>query len=120
MFAKDNQIPSSTITPMQTNPMQTTKMQTTPMNTTSMNTPKEENKSNNEKEKMNNSSELGRKIFNTGKEFMNMGMYMAEGRNFKPNREFNSYNINNTRKEDFKKKDAEENNIANIQEQNNK
>ena len=120
MFAKDNQMPSSTITPMQTNPMQTTKMQTTSMNTTSMNTPKEENKSNNEKEKMNNSSELGRKIFNTGKEFMNMGMYMAEGRNFKPNREFNRYNINNTRKEDFKKKDAEENNIANIQEQNNK
>ena len=54
-----------------------------------------------------------KKAFNVGKEFMNLGMYMAEGRNFKTNsgeqierRTYNRPNINNTRKEDEK----EENN----------
>lgn len=49
-----------------------------------------------------------RKAFNVGKEFMNLGMYMAEGRNFKTNesninnnRIYNRTNINNTRKEDM-------------------
>ena len=49
-----------------------------------------------------------RKAFNVGKEFMNLGMYMAEGRNFKTNesyinnnRIYNRPNINNTRKEDM-------------------
>lgn len=50
-----------------------------------------------------------RKAYNVGKEFMNFGMYMAEGRNFKTNiqeqsqrRIYNRPNINNTRKEDIK------------------
>lgn len=54
-----------------------------------------------------------RKAFNVGKEFMNFGMYMAEGRNFNTNskeqpqkRFYNRNNINNTRQEDIK----EENN----------
>ena len=54
-----------------------------------------------------------RKAFNVGKEFMNLGMYMAEGRNFRTNsqeplqrRTYNRPNINNTREEDKK----EENN----------
>ncbi len=54
-----------------------------------------------------------RKAFNVGKEFMNLGMYMAEGRNFKtnyerniPKRMYDRPNINNTRQEDKK----EENN----------
>lgn len=49
-----------------------------------------------------------KKVFNVGKEFMNLGMYMAEGRNFKTNennmnnkRMYNRPNINNTRKEDI-------------------
>jgi hypothetical protein len=48
-----------------------------------------------------------KKAYNVGKEFMNFGMYMAEGRNFKTNsqepiqrRMYNRPNINNTRKED--------------------
>ena len=50
-----------------------------------------------------------RKVFNVGKEFMNFGMYMAEGRNFNTNskeqpqkRYYNRNNINNTRQEDIK------------------
>ena len=50
-----------------------------------------------------------KKAFNVGKEFMNLGMYMAEGRNFKTNNENNIQkrmydrpNINNTRQEDKK------------------
>ena len=50
-----------------------------------------------------------RKAYNVGKELMNFGMYMAEGRNFKTNsqeqsqrRIYNRPNINNTRKEDIK------------------
>lgn len=49
-----------------------------------------------------------KKAFNVGKEFMNLGIYMAEGRNFKTNennttnkRMYNRPNINNTRKEDI-------------------
>lgn len=47
-----------------------------------------------------------KKAYNVGKEFMNLGMYMAEGRNFRNNnykeskRNYNRPNINNTRKED--------------------
>lgn len=48
-----------------------------------------------------------KKAYNVGKEFMNLGMYMAEGRNFKSNNQvqsqrriYNRPNINNTRKED--------------------
>lgn len=54
-----------------------------------------------------------KKAFNVGKEFMNLGMYMAEGRNFKTNstnrqddkqvvqrKFYNRPNINDTRKED--------------------
>jgi len=51
-----------------------------------------------------------KKVFNVGKEFMNLGMYMAEGRNFRTadnqehvhNRTYNRPNINNTRQEDIK------------------
>lgn len=45
------------------------------------------------------------KAYNVGKEYMNFGMYMAEGRNFRNNnyennRIYDRPNINNTRKED--------------------
>ena len=45
-----------------------------------------------------------------------MGMYMAEGRNFDTRRNYNRNNVNDTRKEDFKKKDNENSTIINIQE----
>lgn len=64
-----------------------------------------------------------KKAFNVGKEFMNLGMYMAEGRNFKTNenninnkRMYNRPNINNTRKEDI---EENTNKIISIEEQEN-
>lgn len=52
-----------------------------------------------------------RKAFNVGKEFMNFGMYMAEGKNFKtnnqeqmPRRTYDRGNIDNNKQEDIKKK----------------
>lgn len=51
-----------------------------------------------------------KKAFNVGKEFMNLGMYMSEGKNFRTNnqesiqkRTYNRPNINETRKEDIQK-----------------
>ena len=112
---------TSQITPMKTTPMETNKMNTTPMN--SLNTESEqgkENSNNLQKEetskKNSNITNMGRKAFNTGKEFLNMGMYMAEGRNFDTRRNYNRNNVNDTRKEDFKKKDNENSTIINIQE----
>lgn len=60
-----------------------------------------------------------KRAFNVGKEFMNLGMYMAEGRNFKTNsqeqmqrRTYNRPNINNTRQEDKKE---DENKIITVE-----
>ena len=85
MFAKDINTQESQITPMPTSKMETNQMQTSPMNTSKMNENKQENTSDTTKAtKVNNNGiSTERKIFNTGKEFLNMGMYMAEGRNFK-------------------------------------
>ena len=60
------------------------------------------------------------KAFNIGKEVMNMGMYMAEGKNFKNNnyennRVYNRQNINDTRKEDIQEKT---NKIITLEEEN--
>ena len=119
----NNSSESGQITPMQTNPMQTTKMATTPINATNTNdksTTEKENKNNLSKESANkkntNIGGIGKKAYNTGKEFLNMGMYMAEGRNFDTRRNYNRNNINNTRREDFKKKDNEDSTIVKIQE----
>ena len=102
--------------------METNKMQTTPMNTSKINESKindgKDNIKQNDKGSTNhNIMNAGKKVFNTGKEFMNMGMYMAEGRNFKTNRQYNRHNINNSRKEDFKNKDNEDSTVVDIQEQ---
>ena len=77
----------------------------------------EQDKLNEEKE-VNNTSVIKR-AFNVGKEFMNLGMYMAEGRNFKTNsqynmqrRTYNRSNINNTRQED---KNEENNKIITVE-----
>ena len=60
-----------------------------------------------------------KKAYNVGKEFMNLGMYMAEGRNFRTNgqeqsqrRIYNRPNINNTRKED---KTEDENKVTTVE-----
>ena len=61
-----------------------------------------------------------KKAFNVGKEFMNFGMYMAEGRNFNtnskndiPRRTYSRTNINNTRQED--NKEEEKNKIITVE-----
>ena len=69
------------------------------------------NKLSNEIKEANNNIGGIKRAFNVGKEFMNLGMYMAEGKNFRTNnqetrRAYNRPNINNTREEDKK----EENN----------
>lgn len=57
-----------------------------------------------------------KKAYNVGKEFMNLGMYMAEGRNFRTNsqnrensnrRNYNRPNKDNTRKEDKQEENNE-------------
>lgn len=121
MFAKDTGIQNNQISPMKTTQVESTPMKTTPMNVTQSNNEANETKNNiiqNNKISNNNNFSTGRKIYNTGKEFMNIGMYAAEGRNFKPQVEYNRRNINNSRKEDYKKRDKEESNItSNLQEQ---
>lgn len=121
MFAKDSSIQNNQISPMKTTQVETTPMKTTPMNVTQSNNEANETKNNiiqNNKISNNNNFSTGRKIYNTGKEFMNIGMYAAEGRNFKPQVEYNRRNINNSRKEDYKERDKEESNIINnLQEQ---
>ena len=122
MVSNDVNTDNSQITPISTTKMETNKMQTTPMNTSKINeSKKNDGKDNiiqNDKGSTNhNIMNAGKKAFNTGKEFMNMGMYMAEGRNFKTNRQYNRHNINNSRKEDFKNKDNEDSTVVDIQEQ---
>lgn len=120
IFTKDTNTQNDQITPMKTNKMETTQMKTTSMNTTKINDTKTDETKENSKQnnKINNNiMSTGRKVFNTGKEFMNLGMYAGEGRNFKTNRQFDRYNINNSRKEDYKKKDKENSTITNIEEQ---
>ena len=78
-----------------------------------------DNNTNNEVKDTNKPSGIKR-AFNIGKEFMNLGMYMAEGRNFKTNsqeptqqRTYNRPNINNTREND---KEEENKKIITIEE----
>ena len=75
------------------------------------------------KEEIPRSTNGFKKAFNVGKEVMNLGMYMAEGRNFKTNenninnkRMYNRPNINNTRKEDI---EESTNKIISLEEQDN-
>ncbi len=118
IFNKNDE--NSQATPMTTTPIQATRMTTTPMNSTNINNIEEKDNStkNNDKNNTTNStlSGLGKKAYNTGKEFLNLGMYGAEGRNFDTRRNYNRNNINNTRKEDYDKNDNENSTIINIQE----
>lgn len=78
-----------------------------------------------EENQNNNTGSSVKKAYNIGKEFMNLGMYMSEGRNYKNNSSFRSErkqernqnrpNVNNTRKEDFEKIDENTNNVISIE-----
>ena len=122
IFNKESETTNNQITPMKTNKMETTPMQISKIEPNKINnTDKSFEKNDSVIKKSNNvtnnsKQDARKKIFNTGKEFMNMGMYMAEGRNFNNQRVYNRHNINNSRKEDFINKDKENNMIANMQE----
>ena len=118
VFSKGNT--ESTTTNNVSTEMNKTKMESKPMETTRVAGKSIINKNSDTKvNNVNNSkTNFARSAFNAGKEFVNMGMYMAEGRNFTNNRTYNRHgNINNTRKEDYKSKEKEDNAITNMQEQ---
>ena len=92
---------------------------TSPTENNTINNNPTNNKIHNEVKETNGVSGVKR-AFNVGKEFMNFGMYMAEGRNFNTNskddiqkRIYNRTNINNTRQED--KKEDEKNKIITME-----
>lgn len=119
---KDSGGTGNNVNQMETKNMETSTMKTNTINTSSSGNLKVDaikklgEKSEELKRKV-NPANTAKKAFNTGKEFMNIGMYMAEGRNFKGNREFQRYDINNSRKGDLKNKNGEENVITNLEEQ---
>lgn len=119
VFSKENT--ESTTTNNVSTEMNKTKMESKPMETTRVAGKSIINKNSDTKvNNVNNNSKtsFARSAFNAGKEFVNMGMYMAEGRNFANNRTYNRHgNINNTRKEDYKSKEKEDSEITNMQEQ---
>lgn len=120
MFTKDFDVQNNPITPMRTTQLETTPVKTTPMNVTQTNDETNATKNNviQNNKISNNGMSIGKKVFNTGKEFINMGMYAAEGRNFKTNMEYNKHSINNSRKHNNEKRKNEENyNRSNLQEQ---
>lgn len=118
IFNKETETTNNKITPMQTTKMESTPMQVTKMDTNKINGDEQKSadmKKEDNKPNVNSIVGMGRKVYNTGKEFLNMGMYTAEGRNFNADRNFTRHNINNTRKEEYKKK--EDNVVTNMQEQ---
>lgn len=123
IFTRNNQsskVQNMEASKMQTSKMETNKMETNKMDTNPINKPSSLSKNDSRINKVNNiinkSKAIGSGVVNTGKEFMNMGMYMAEGRNFKGNRQYNRHNINDSRKSDFIKKNTENSIIANTKE----
>ena len=76
-------------------------------NTKSENTNNISNSNETNSESKSNTGSNIRKVYNIGKEAMNLGMYMAEGRNYRTNnyneqdRKYQRHNINNTRKDDL-------------------
>lgn len=92
---------------------------TSPTENNTINNNPTNNKIQNEVKETNGVSGVKR-AFNVGKEFMNFGMYMAEGRNFNtnskediPRRTYSRTNINNTRQED--NKEDEKNKIITVE-----
>ena len=114
IFGKESIVHNNSVTPMQTKQLDTKPMQTNNISKTddSKNINKDNIKNHSKKDSI---VGYGKAAINTGKEFMNMGMYAAEGRNFRHSRNSNRQNINNTRKGDFINKNKEENIIASMQ-----
>lgn len=113
IFSKQDTFTNSEFTPMNTSSMEQVSMQTTKVGGNN-NTENDVTKQNNKIHIASAKVGVGSKVLNTGKEFMNMGMYMAEGKNFRDNK----YNKNNVINNDKKKINNIENNIVtNIQEQ---
>lgn len=119
LLNKDADKTSFSIEPMKTNPIQTIAMKISSINSnnpavkdggkeSSTSKNKASFNSQNVVNSISNAKKIGKAFANTGKEFMNMGMYMAEGRNF------NRHNINNSRKDDFIKENNQNNIIANM------
>lgn len=84
-FLNSNEI-NSPITKMKTTPMQLNKMKTNSINTSKDNEVKPQDNIN-----QRTSSNIGKKVYNTGKEFINIGRYVADGKSF-----------NNSNNSDFK------------------
>lgn len=115
VFSKEN---TSTTNNQITTEMNKTKMETKPMETTRFAGKNIINNDNRVNHDITNKSSFVRSAFNAGKEFVNIGMYAAEGRNFSNNRTYERHgNINNTRKEDFRAKEKDDNVVTNMQEQ---
>ena len=117
IFSKESITQNNSITPMQTKQMDMKPMQTSNIGKT------EDNKNANTDKIKNYSKKdsivgFGKTAINTGKEFINMGMYVAEGKNFKTNINTNKPNLN-IRKDDFLNIKKEQNMIANMQENSN-
>jgi hypothetical protein len=108
LFAKDDKSLESPIIPMQTNRIEAKPMKTSPINTIVRDNKIENVKGND------NSNQIGveRKIFNVGKEFINMGMYMSDGKKVRENRKNDIHSINNFERENHRK----ETNNVNFQE----
>ena len=96
VFNRNDSTNSTEITPLKINELETTKMKTTNIDSNNLS-----NKvtSNNE-----NVKSIGKKIINTGKEFMNIGMYMSDGKNFKTNNSFDKFTFNKSIKQREEKK----------------
>lgn len=113
MFRKEDE-GMEQITEMKSTPMKTTQIEVTPMKTTNIEGASVNDKNTNKAEKQNvTKSRLGKTVYNVGKEAMNIGMYMAEGKNFRNNRELNSSSDSKYKKQENKTK---ENIVTNIQE----
>lgn len=116
LFSKSN---DSELTKIE--PMQTSKMETNTMNVTKLNNTQNETET---KDKQNNMSipnniisdnkiQNVKKAYNVGKEFLNVGMYAADGRNFKTDTTYERPNIHTKRKNPTKQK-SQNNIIANM------
>lgn len=99
-----NQVTEMKSTPMEQTPMKGTNMVGTPMNSKKMNSTEKQTPQ---------KSNFGKAMFSAGKEAMNLGMYMAEGKNFGNSRSFNKFDSTRNRKQENKTK---ENIVTNIQE----
>lgn len=108
MLRKDGETANS-VTEMKSKPMESTPMKATNI----MGNPMKEKNINPTEKQNTQKSNFGRVAYNAGKEAMNIGMYMEEGKTFGNGGKFNKYNTSKSRKQEDKEKD---NIVENIQE----